>query len=144
MSFDTASASWEHEVAAARERIRRRNTGFDSTRVMLVMFAVILAAFAIFGVGVAMGVSGDKILVLGLAALTFAISCVPLAMDQGRPLKDRHLGISLLSLLFIVLYALPALTLYIPANGPIDVNFWREPGQSAQYLVSFWGVATRQ
>jgi hypothetical protein len=75
-----------------------------------------------FLIGIASGVRGPDVTMLGLAMLTVIVGCIPLVLDQSRAPWERHIFISLIALIFMAHYVLPALMLYIPAIGPVDAS----------------------
>jgi hypothetical protein len=75
-----------------------------------------------FLIGIASGVRGPDVTMLGLAMLTVIVGCIPLVLDQSRAPWERHIFMSLIALIFMAHYVLPALMLYIPAIGPVDAS----------------------
>ncbi len=86
---------------------------------VLVVVVPILAMSG-FVMGIAMGVRGDKILMLFLAVTTGIVTFVPMAIDQMRAPANRHLLLSLLSMAYLVVFAMPAFAIYLPAAGPVE------------------------
>jgi len=84
---------------------------------MLAMLPIIVVMAVVFGI--LLGVRGDRITILALAAVTFVVACVPLVVDLARPGERRHVFISLLGLIFMIHYAVPALVFYVPATGGV-------------------------
>lgn len=121
MSSDAPDVAWQAQAEAAREAIRRRRVRpLDLNRSLLVLAGLIFFAFLAFVVGLALGVRGSDVPMLGLAAVTFVVALVPFAVDLGRERSSRHVFLSLVCIIFIGSYVLPVLTRYIPAQGPID------------------------
>jgi hypothetical protein len=105
----------------APPRFRRGGPPLRQDRVVLVLFGVGLLVTVGFALGIALGVRGDDITILALAMLTFYLACIPLSVDQGRLPAYRHIFMSLLAVVFILYYVIPALVIFIPAERPIDV-----------------------
>lgn len=96
--------------------------GARPDRAFLLLFGLAILAAMAFVLGVALGCRGNDVVILALAMLTFLLAAVPLAIDQGRPYPERHIFISLLAVVFIMYFGIPALVIYIPAKGPIDAS----------------------
>jgi hypothetical protein len=88
--------------------------------VTLHVVALALLALSAFVVGAAFGVRGADLGMLALALLMLVLGPVPILLDQRRPPGQRHLFLSLFALVFVVHYALPVFTYYLPAKGPVD------------------------
>ena len=115
MSFDPNLPQDEIQGPAPPE-------GFRPDRVVLLLFGLVIVAAMGFVSGVALGVSGDDITILALAMITALLSAVPLAIDQGRPYEQRHIFMSLLAVIFIMYFVIPAIVVFIPAVGPINAS----------------------
>jgi len=105
---------------AAPPAFDRRGPPLRQDRVVLVLFGLFLLVSLGFVVGLALGVHGDDVTILALAMLTFFLASIPLSIDQGRPPMYRHVFMSLLSVVFILYYVIPALVIFIPAEIPVD------------------------
>jgi len=114
-------------------------------RVALVwLLAVPAFAFAVIVAGFALGVRGDRLTILAIAMLTLTVCLVPLALDQGRPGERRHTFISLLGVIFMIHYVLPALVFYVPGTGGVpapglDTDVWPRDAIRGQ-LVGLAGL----
>jgi hypothetical protein len=110
------------------------------TSAPLLVIVPILAA-AGFVIGIAAGVRGDKIAVLALAIATGIVAFVPLAIDQIRPPENRHLLLSLFSMAFLVVFVNPALSIYLPATGPVEPAGMAFTAVDARDIARGQGVA---
>jgi hypothetical protein len=119
MSFDTHSHDWHQQVEAARASARARRPDFDSSRAGVALTLAVVFSFAAFLIGIAVGVRGLEIAMLGVAAFTFLLAMTPLALDQGRARDRRHIFVGLVSLIFVATYILPIPTRYIPGEPPV-------------------------
>jgi len=91
-------------------------------RMVVAALLVVVVASGSFAFGLVAGVRGEDVTMLALALLTFAIGCIPLVLDQGRPPEARHVMLAIVSLVFMMHFMVPALMLYLPATGPIDAS----------------------
>ena len=103
----------EATVPAVRSAPRPRMAG-----VLLVV--VPLVAMSGFIVGIATGVRGDKVLMLFLGIITGIVTFIPMAIDQMRAPENRHLMLTLLSMAYLAVFAVPAFAIYLPATGPVE------------------------
>jgi hypothetical protein len=95
---------------------------FRGERVLGAGFGLLLALVAVFAFGVGLGIRGTDIAIYALALLTLFVASIPLLVDRGLPLERRHVMLSVLSLVYLAHFVVPALTIYIPAVGPIDAS----------------------
>ena len=72
----------------------------------------------VFAVGIAMGVRGEDVTMLSLAILTTAVGLIPGILDQARPPHERHLVLSMSTLVFMVYLVVPIFTYYLPGDEP--------------------------
>ncbi len=84
---------------------------------LLLLAALPIAVLFAFVVGIALGVRGTDVAILGLALLTGALALVPLAVDQGRPPENRHILLSLVSASYIAFFVLPVFSQYLLFDG---------------------------
>ncbi|MEE8475350.1 MAG: hypothetical protein V3T01_08375 [Myxococcota bacterium] len=103
----------EATVPAVRPAPRPRMAG-------VLLIVVPLLAMSGFVVGMATGVRGDKVLMLFLGVVTGIVTFIPMAIDQMRAPENRHLMLSLLSMAYLVVFAVPAFAIYLPAAGPVE------------------------
>ena len=90
--------------------------GGRPTLAFLWLLGLPFAAFMIFALGIAFGVRGDDAAILAAALTTGSLALVPLALGQGRPPSKRHTLITLLSLSYLMYFALPVFTGYFWAG----------------------------
>ncbi len=76
------------------------------------------AAILSFTVGIAMGARGEDIKMLSLAIATTAVGLVPGILDQAREPHERHLVLSMFTLVFMVYLVVPIFTYYMPGDEP--------------------------
>ena len=91
-------------------------------RMLIAAWLVVMVAASGFAIGLVVGVRGEDVKMLALALATFAVGCIPLVLDQGRPPRARHVMLAIVSLVFMMHFVVPALMLYLPAVGPIDAS----------------------
>jgi hypothetical protein len=89
---------------------------------ILAIWMLGMLGLGIFGLflGLALGVRGGDVVMLGWAIATFWLCMIPLGLDRARPTESRHIIFSMMSLMFLLRFVLPVLTRYIPAKGPVD------------------------
>lgn len=100
-----------------------RTDDLDRAHPERVVYLLVLMPFLFsFGLllGLLLGVRGQDLIQLSLALLTTAIAALPLILDQGRPPAERHVLLSMFSLVFILGFVLPVLVIFMPAEGPIE------------------------
>jgi hypothetical protein len=102
-----------------------------NARRMRVLLALLpnLAIFS-FVLGLVFGVSGEDIELLGLAIVTVAVAAIPLILDQGRRPSERHILLSIFSLVYMAHFVTPVFAYYLPAFWPVDA-----PGMGGSNLT---------
>lgn len=101
-----------------------------------------LACMMLFGIGIALGIDGDEITVHGLAIMITFLGLVPLVLDQGRVAQQRHLLLTLTSLVYVVYLAVPVWTLYFLSGRQIfleEVLLIRAPEITAGLIAALIG-----
>ena len=88
----------------------------------LLLVGLLVLAGSAFLIGIAAGVRGDDILLLALGIAIFFCGALPLLIDQFRPPSRRHLFITLLSLMYGVMFGLPVVTQYLLADRMMGIN----------------------
>lgn len=76
-----------------------------------------MAAALIFGLGIALGARRENMVILGLAIATAVVGFLPMLIDRLRPVENRNLILTFISLAFIVGFVVPAYTQYYLNDG---------------------------
>lgn len=97
--------------------------------------AVAMAFVLVFVLGVAFGVRGWDVAVLGLAVLTGFIGMIPLLLDASRPPEARQILLTAISFLWVVFFAVPALTQYLWAE-PTELGIFALAGHRPQDIAA--------
>lgn len=98
----------------------KARTGLDVVRASLLVMGASLVALMSIPVAYIFGARGGDLEMFCWAAATFLVALIPILLDWARPTSERHILLALVALAFAAQYALPILTLYIPAVGPMD------------------------
>lgn len=111
-------------TATIRSRGSSRRAGegkrISQTAQLVLFFALGSGCLFLFVAGLLLGVRGADVPLLGWTAVTIFVAFVPLLLDQARPPMERHVLLSMVSIVFMVQFVLPVFTHYIPAEGPSD------------------------
>ena len=91
------------------------------TAVLLLVGLLVFAALS-FVVGLASGVRGYDPLLLALGIAILFCGTLPLLLDQFRPPARRHLLLTLLSLMWGIMFGLPIVTQYLLADRLMGAN----------------------
>lgn len=98
-------------MSAATFHTSRRHTRAISPTVTLTATSVGFAS--LFALGIAFGVRGWDVAVLGLAVLTGFVGMLPLLLDASRPPEKRQILITTMALAYVAFYAVPVFTQYL-------------------------------
>jgi hypothetical protein len=77
----------------------------------------------------------------GWAAVTFLVGMVPIVVDRARPSSRRHILLTVVTLAFMAQFAMPILTLYIPAQGLMDPSGMSGASLTARDIVRSQQIA---
>jgi hypothetical protein len=94
----------------------RRSSSRDPLKI-LPLASLPLIALTLLVVAFAFGVRGRELAMVGLAVLTGMIGIVPILLDQLRPPEKRNVLISLVSLTYVLAFAVPVYTEYFLNEG---------------------------
>ena len=110
--FATGPVSAEAAAAAARDRATAQRT---------LVFLILLpfAAITTFGIALVAGIEGIALGIAAVAISTSVITTLPLILQFARPAADRHLLLSVLTLVFNIYFVVPILTQWflVPERG---------------------------
>jgi hypothetical protein len=87
------------------------------------LMATAIASAVVFVLGVAFGVRGWDVAVLGLAVLTGFVGMIPLLFDASRPPAKRQLLITAIGFVYIMFFVVPVFTQYFWAQ-PTTFDIW--------------------
>jgi len=116
----------ERQTAASGPRgeeglkLGRPEVGIRATRVLLLAVGTLVGASLSIPVAYLFGVRGGDLQMFSWAVLTFVVAMIPLLVDQTRSPARRHILLTVVTLAFMVQFAMPILTLYVPAVGLMD------------------------
>jgi hypothetical protein len=90
-----------------------RAPGAGSTAVALLLYGGAFAVASWIFVGAVLaGVTSIEMQMIALALVTFLVGLVPVALDQARAPRDRHLLLTIWSLAYLCFFTFPLLTTY--------------------------------
>lgn len=127
-------------VAASTE-LRGRTASFDPIPAITIGLGVASACIVALMIGLASGVEADDVPLLLWALVTVVIGFGPLALDAGRPRRERHVFLSMLALVYTLGFVVPIFVHYIPAVGPsdppalADTNLWPRDIVTGQWIA---------
>jgi hypothetical protein len=103
--------------------------------------ALPFGALAVFAGGVAAGLRGDDVTILGLGVLTAAVAAVPIVVDGFRPPEKRSLLLTFLSAMYVVYFVVPAFADYLLLDDRMTSSMVRHVHVSSRDIIRGQGVA---
>jgi len=121
--------------------LSNRNASFDLLAVVTTGLGIVSACILVMMIGLASGVSGEDVPLLLWALVMVIVGFLPLAIDVGRPMEERHTFLSMLAIVYTVGFVMPIFVHYIPAVGPVDppalndTNLWPSDIATGQWIA---------